>query len=252
MVFIRVFTAGVLCAAAGCAPSAEQPFAPSDPQDQARSSTPTQETADGERTRLQPHKESLPDDVLADRLEGAHVAFIGEVISLTHHDVTLPDLGAVPHTFVTFRVDAPVKGAVPGEQVTLRFVGGPADDGVRRLHVSHIPEFEVGERDLLFVRDDNGRNACPLVDCGGGQLMVEGDRIKSSTGHILVTLDDGRTRFVEPLEPSAPRPELEQEGVRPERAPVGTPLTRDTLVRRLRRPGPAAATISVSPAHPYR
>jgi hypothetical protein len=246
MSFLRVLA--TLALVTGCSAVPEAPL--DDPQEPARPTPPALATEDGELTRLRPVTDALPDDVLADRLDRAHVAFVGEAVSIAHRDVVLPELGAVPHTFVTYRVDDPVKGATTGEQVTLRFLGGPAEDGVRTLSVSEIPEFEVGERDLLFVREDNGRHACPLIDCRSGRLKVEGDQILAPTGHLLVTLDDGRTRFAE--RPSDVPPAEHDEGVRPRPAPLGTPIVADDLVRRLHRPGPTAASISVSLTHPIR
>lgn len=248
---VRALMMGALLASAGCVPVPEEAEIGEDPQDPPEVTVAEHPAPDGELTRLEPRVEALPDDVLADRLAQARVAFVGEVVAISHRDVTLPELGATPHTFVTVRVVDPVKGGVAGEQVTLRFIGGPADDGQATLEVSGIPEFEVGEVDLLFVSDDNGRSGCPLVGCESGRLPVVGDQITSPTGHLLVTLDDGRTRFAEAV--SAPEP-TQDEGldVDPPSAPIGTPLDTSDVVRRLARSGPAAATLSVSPLHPSR
>jgi hypothetical protein len=190
--------------------------------------------------------------VLADRLERAHAAFVGEVVGIELADVPLKGRGPMPHTFVTYRVDHAVKGGTPGEEVTLRFLGGAAADGVRSLSVSGIPEFDLGDRDLLFVGDDNGRSACPLVDCESGRLPVVGDQITAVTGHLLVTLPDGRTRFAEARVAPDPVHVGEQLDLRPEVEPIGTPMSRSELVGRLAQAGPALAPLSVTPTAPNR
>src|SRR5688500_1613445 len=101
----------------------EAPIEIDDPQDPPVASVPVHETEDGERPRLVDDAgDGLPDDVLASRLEQSLAAFVGEVVAIEHADVTLPKRGSVPHRFVTWRVDEPIKGAVVGETVTLRFL----------------------------------------------------------------------------------------------------------------------------------
>ncbi len=143
-------------------------------------------------------------------------------------------------------------GGVAGEEVTLRFLGGVSEDGATTLQASGIPEFAVGDQDLLFVADGNGRERCPLVDCESGRLRVVGDHLAAPTGHLLVTLEDGRTRFAELLDPTDPVDPTESHDGRPDPEPLGAPLARAELVRRIARPGPAAAALSVTPAHPVR
>ncbi|MBX2803465.1 MAG: hypothetical protein KTR31_37640 [Myxococcales bacterium] len=216
----------------GCASSLEAEQLVVDLQEPPATQVPMHRGEDGEWTRLTPPRDLLPDDVLAGRVDAAHVAFVGRVVSKEHRDVHLPGHGRVPHTFVTFEVEDPVKGGVVGETATLRFVGGPTEDGSVSLTVSGVPEFRVGERDLLFVREDNGRTLCPLVQCEAGRLEVVGDTIRSPTGHVLVT-EAGKTRFVAASEPA--------------RSSVGAPMRRADVVRRWHRPGPSAASLSVSP-----
>lgn len=93
---------------------------------------------------------------------------------------------ALPHTFVTYQVGDPHKGrSSEGNALTLRFLGGPTPDG-RFLHVSYVPNFQVGQRDLLFVRR-NGDAECPLVDCDKGRFRVINDQVYTNDGvEILV------------------------------------------------------------------
>jgi hypothetical protein len=186
--------------------------------------------------------------VLADRLDRAEVAFVGEVVAIDQAEVDVPGIGVAPHRFVTVRVEDPVKGGVAGETVTLRFLGGTVGDTT--LEVDEIPDFVVGERALLFVGADNGRIHCPLVDCAGGRLPIVGDQITAPTGHRLVELPDGRLRFGDLLE--APTPDAHEEDHELRVGPVGTPVTRAAFVRRAARPGPSAAGLSVTPFQPRR
>ena len=243
----RMWPLVALAALVGC--SAELPTEEIDLQDAPEISEPLHPTADGELTRLQPAVDRLPHDVLADRLDRAEVAFVGQVVStIEHAEVDIPGIGPAPHRFVTWRVEDPVKGGVAGETVTLRFLGGTVGDTT--LEVDELPEFVVGERDLLFVGPDNGRAHCPLVDCGSGRLPVVDGQITAPTGHRLVELPDGRIRFGAPLELPVTDPHEEDHDVRVD--PVGTPITRADLVRRAVRPGPSAAGLSVTPTQPRR
>ena len=89
--------------------------------------------------------------------------------------------GALPHTFVTYQVGDPHKGrSSEGNTDTLRFLGGPTPDG-RFLDVSYVPNFQVGQRDVLFVRR-NGDAECPLVDCDKGRFRVISDQLYTNDG----------------------------------------------------------------------
>ncbi|HSI60087.1 MAG TPA: hypothetical protein VLA16_21195 [Ideonella sp.] len=77
---------------------------------------------------------------------------------------------AVPYTLVTYDVVRPVRGSAGSASFTLRFIGGPDGRG-RFLRASTVPVFQMGDEDILFVRD-NGSNGCPLVSCGEGRFRV--------------------------------------------------------------------------------
>ena len=84
------------------------------------------------------------------------------------------DFPAIPHTFVTYEIETALRGEVPGETLTLRFLGGFSPETGRVLMAPGARYFAEGDRDLLLVAQ-NGRHACPLVDCVAG-------RFRSSTG----------------------------------------------------------------------
>jgi hypothetical protein len=96
-----------------------------------------------------------------------------------------PGKEQIPHTFVTFKVEEPLKGGKQ-ETITLRFAGGPDARG-RTLLVSDVPRFDVGERSILLVKN-NGKSYCPLVDCDVGRFRVIQDKVYSNDG-LAVTLN---------------------------------------------------------------
>lgn len=99
-------------------------------------------------------------------------------------------LMSVPHTFVTWQVETTFKGEVPRE-LTLRFVGGRSEDG-RILRVSDIPDFEVGDRDILLV--DGAPSGCPLVRCAEGRFRVFRDQVTTDGGALMTIAPSGGIR----------------------------------------------------------
>jgi hypothetical protein len=100
-------------------------------------------------------------------------------------------------TDVTFSIERTLKGE-SRIQRTLEFLGGTVGDVT--LEVAGIPEFQVNDRDVLFVRD-TGRPASPLVGFSYGRFRVVRDAtfgtdiIRTFDGRPLASLDDvGNTR----------------------------------------------------------
>lgn len=102
-------------------------------------------------------------DQLVDRAEGI---FTGTAI---HSEVVPTKDGSSLFTFVTFEVDSALKGAFPGRHLTLRLHGGELEGLGVRVH--GMPQFEVGETYLVFVRG-NGVHASPVVGMVQGQFRV--------------------------------------------------------------------------------
>ncbi len=102
----------------------------------------------------------------------------------------------IPHTFVTFRVEKFIEGGLKQEFVTLRFVGGPDNKG-RFLLASGIPLFDVGDRDILLVRD-NGKSACPLVSCADGRFRVINNQVFSDDGRTILVGNLGQLFYGKP------------------------------------------------------
>jgi len=127
---------------------------------------------------------------LPDRIARADQILHGTVLDLQY--ALSEDLGeqtmSFPHTFVTVRVDTPILGGDEGDEVTLRFGGGPTGDG-RILTISDIPLFGIGDEVVMLV-SDNGASACPLVDCADGLVRLSGGRAFDAGGVALFLSDD--------------------------------------------------------------
>ena len=121
-------------------------------------------------------------------VDTADLIFTGQVIA--KETATSLD-GLYPFTFVTFEIAEILKGAVDGEELTLRFEGGDLEERQETLEVVGMPQFELGDEVLLFVRN-NGKAACPLVGWWQGRLDFQ---LHPATGKRLLV--DHRGRVVE-------------------------------------------------------
>jgi hypothetical protein len=100
----------------------------------------------------------------------------------------------LPQTYVTFQMESVEKGASSeGNNVTLRFLGGPAKDG-RILVVSNAPLFDEGERVMVFV-SDNGEAECPLVDCDKGRFRIVNNQMYTNDGQEVRQTARGQIFF---------------------------------------------------------
>lgn len=98
---------------------------------------------------------------------GAEVVAIGVVSAV---EATWDAEREMPFTEVTVSdVDA-VKGRVGNGQLTLRFLGGPAPNGLT-LRVSGMPQFAVTQQVVVFSTRDDGR-PCPLVGWWQGLYRI--------------------------------------------------------------------------------
>ena len=87
-------------------------------------------------------------------------------------------------TYVTFKVDEPIKGDA-GASYTLRMLGGTVDG--QTLEVTDSPKFKVGDRDIVFV-ENNGSQFIPLVGIMHGRYRVQHEK---STGRDVVGTNAG-------------------------------------------------------------
>jgi hypothetical protein len=73
----------------------------------------------------------------------------------------------------------------PPAQVTLEFLGGRVGDD--EMQVEGMPQFKVGDEDILFVRD-NGRTICPLYGMMHGRYAI---RKAAADGRKHIIRSDG-------------------------------------------------------------
>ena len=114
----------------------------------------------------------------------AESVFLGRAVALRSTWVD-SRAGRAIVTDVTFAIERTVKGTVYAER-SLEFLGGTIGDDT--LRVSGMPEFHVGDRDVLFV-SETGRPISPLVGFTYGRFRVVRD---TRTGTDLVRTHDGR------------------------------------------------------------
>ncbi len=121
-----------------------------------------------------------------DLVAGADAVYRGHVTAVQARRVARPDGGgAMIKTFVTFAIDHAIKGAAQTE-IVLEFLGGRVGDDI--LEVSGVPQFSVGDREILFVQG-NGRQFCPLVAVMHGRYRIVRD---ATTGHDTIARDNGQ------------------------------------------------------------
>jgi hypothetical protein len=114
----------------------------------------------------------------------AESVFVARVVALRSAWVD-SRAGRAIVTDVTFAIERTVKGPVYAER-SLEFLGGTVGDDT--LRVSGMPEFHVGDRDVLFV-SDTGRPVSPLVGFMYGRFRVLRD---PRTGTEVIRTHDGR------------------------------------------------------------
>lgn len=135
----------------------------------------------------------------------AELVFVGEVTGIDYQmSDSGPGLMALPHTLVSYQIDRVLKGkAETGSQITLRFQGGPVPGTPNAMVVEGTPTFDVGDRDVLFVRG-NGSAVNPVVGWWQGRLRLVGNEAYSDLGSELWLGRDGSWIFG----PARPLPEV--------------------------------------------
>lgn len=115
----------------------------------------------------------------------ARAGFVAETVvkSVRSERVTQGGNTAI-FTYVTFVTRSAITGAVPGE-FTLEFLGGTV--GEESMTVVGMPQFFVGQRDVVFVEKTTGQ-ICPLVTLGHGRYRVYTD---ASSSTPLIARDNG-------------------------------------------------------------
>jgi hypothetical protein len=123
---------------------------------------------------------------------GAELIAIGTVSAI---EQTWDTELEMPFTHVTFSDLEVLKGSIGGEDLTLRFLGGPAPDGLT-LVVTGMPQFALRDRAAVFSTG-NGVQACPLVGWWQGLYRVVFDAVLDAftvadhVGRSVVAFDGG-------------------------------------------------------------
>jgi hypothetical protein len=122
---------------------------------------------------------------LQELTQTSDLVFKGKVVDVGYKSSTPQNSSeGIPHTFVTYQISEVLTGQYSNPTITLRFVGGPTGDG-GFLMVSHVPLFDVGDEDVLFVKD-NTKSACPLVGCSDGRMRVINEKMYDEEGYRIV------------------------------------------------------------------
>lgn len=104
-----------------------------------------------------------------------------KAVEYRNSDVASGEHVALPHTFVTFGIERAFKGSAQGgSSITLRFQGGPDGQG-KALMIPGVPMFDVGDRDILFIRG-NGTQIAPLVGWEQGRYRIVQGMVYSDAG----------------------------------------------------------------------
>jgi hypothetical protein len=96
----------------------------------------------------------------------------GRVVA-TRNEIRLREGRELPFTLIEVEVKQVIAGEAPA-RVTLTMLGGKTSDG-SELRVEGVPQFTVGDEDILFVRG-NGTNFYPLYGVMHGRYPVKFDK----------------------------------------------------------------------------
>ncbi|MFZ5548898.1 MAG: hypothetical protein ACOZJX_09405 [Pseudomonadota bacterium] len=126
---------------------------------------------------------------------------------------------AVPQTIVTFEVVRPLVGSVASGSFSLRFIGGPDGQG-RFMRASHVPVFQPGDEDILFVRN-GGEKGCALAGCMDGRFRLLNGQVHDGHGVPVQAIESGRVVAAGEVPAELrtvryPRPDFDQLLKRPE------------------------------------
>lgn len=126
----------------------------------------------------------------------ADLVFRGTVVNIEYKlsEPEGPDGAQVPYTFVTYAVQDVLLGAVEGERVTLRFIGGLNPLTMRYTVRCGAPQFDLGDEDILFVQG-NGESLCPLVEEAEGRLRLIGGQVYTESGRAVQFGPQGEFRL---------------------------------------------------------
>ncbi len=119
--------------------------------------------------------------------------------------------GKTMYTFVQFSELSPIKGNIEESTITLRLEGGQA--GNNRLSVEGMPEFNEGEKVIVFVRKQiTDKTICPILGWEEGQFKIKFDpefnkeTIEDGLGRKITDYDANKGELITAAGPRVDRP----------------------------------------------
>ena len=127
---------------------------------------------------------------LARLVDQSNLVFTGQARKIVYRNARGESgEGVIPYTIVTYGIAEVLRGKAPGQEITMRFVGGPDGRG-RFLTVSGVPTIQEGDRDLLFILNTNDAS-CPLVSCEYGRYRILNEQVFDTHGSPVGAIVDG-------------------------------------------------------------
>jgi hypothetical protein len=118
---------------------------------------------------------------MASLVDQSNLIFLGKAAKIEYRNAHGDKgEGTIPYTIVTYRINKVLRGKAPGDEITLRIVGGPDGSG-RFLTATGVPIMQAGDQDLLFI-GDTADPSCPLVFCEHGRFRVLNERVYDTFG----------------------------------------------------------------------
>ena len=142
------------------------------------------------------HANSVLPMTFSEVVEEAEIVAAGKVTAVTE---TWDAEQEAPFTEVTFSELDVVKGNVGGEDLTLQFLGGTDPEGYV-LVVSGMPQFEVGDRAVVFSAG-NGSVVNPIVGSSQGLYRLFYDpgqdafTVANHAGRAVVAIENQEGRM---------------------------------------------------------
>ncbi len=124
------------------------------------------------------------------------LVFEGKVVNIEYalSDPSGAEGSRTPYTFVTYSVDQVFFGSVETAEITLRFIGGLNPVTMRYMSSSITPQFDLSDRDILFVQG-NGERLCPLAGNLEGRYRLIGEQVYTESGRAVTLGDKGEVRI---------------------------------------------------------
>jgi len=117
-------------------------------------------------------------------IDQAELIIDGEVIDIYSE---WSDNRTTIHTYVTLGSLQVIHGDVAGATVTLQFMGGQVGDDI--IAIPGSPTFDVGDREVLFVRN-NGAALSPIVGFYQGRFQVIDDVMHDHADNPIMDVQD--------------------------------------------------------------